>query len=60
MNKSIRIFKSFEEQEAYHLEQMRNSTIEERFKKLYIMQEMTKLLHSRRNSDRKITIHERY
>lgn len=45
MSKSIRIFKSFEEQEMYHLELMRNSTIEERFRKFYQMQQMTKALH---------------
>jgi hypothetical protein len=38
MSKSIRIFKSFEEKEAYHLELMRNFTVEEQFRELYLMQ----------------------
>ncbi len=40
MSNSIRIFK-FEEQEAYNLELIRNSTIEDRFRKLYMMQKMS-------------------
>lgn len=56
MSKSIRIFKSFEEQEAYHLELMRKSTIEDRFRKLYLMQKMTRLFHPKEKSERKIII----
>ena len=56
MSKSIRIFKSFEEQEAYHLELMRNSTVEERFRKLYLMQKMTRSFHPAKDSKRKIII----
>ncbi|MEP6947763.1 MAG: hypothetical protein ABI863_00750 [Ginsengibacter sp.] len=56
MSKSIRIFKSFEEQEMFYLELMRNSTIEERFRKLYMMQKMTKTLHPPKDSKRKIII----
>lgn len=56
MNKSIRVFKSLEEQEAYHLELMRKSTIEERFRKLYLMQKMTRLLHPEKKSERKIIV----
>lgn len=56
MEKSIRIFKSFKERDKFHLDQMRNSTIENRFKKLYMMQEITKLLHPPKNLERKITI----
>ena len=56
MEKKIHIFKSFEEQEAYHLEKMRKSTIKERFRQLYLMQQMTKLLHPSKDSERKIII----
>lgn len=42
MGKSIKIFKSFEEQEQYSLEMMVNTTPEERFRKLYRMQQLTK------------------
>jgi hypothetical protein len=35
---------------------MRNSTIEERFRKLYRMQKMTKAFHSPKDSKRKIVI----
>ncbi len=56
MGKSIRIFKSFEEQEMYHLELMRNSTVEERFRKLYMMQKMSKVFHPSKDSKRKIII----
>ncbi len=35
---------------------MRQSTIEERFRKLYLMQKLTKLLHPYKDSKRKIII----
>lgn len=56
MEKKIHIFKSFEEQEAWHLEKMRKSTIKERFRQLYLMQQMTKRLHPPKDSERKIVI----
>ena len=56
MNKAIRIFKSLEEQEQYHKELMLASTITERFRKLYQMQQMTKLLHPGADNSRKIQI----
>ena len=40
MSNPIRIFK-FEKQEAYNLELIRNSTIEDRFRKLYMMQKIS-------------------
>jgi hypothetical protein len=57
MSKSIRIFKSFEEQEKYNHELMINTTPEERFRKLYIMQQMTKKFHQITDKTRKIIIH---
>jgi len=56
MEKKIHIFKSFEEQEAWHLEEMRKSTVEERFRQLYLMQQMTKRLHPTKDLERKIVI----
>jgi len=56
MEKRIHIFKSFEEQEAWHLEEMRKSTVQERFRQLYLMQQMTKLLHPSKDLERKIVI----
>jgi hypothetical protein len=56
MNKSVHIFKSFEEQEQYKKELMLTSTIAERFRKLYQMQQMTKLLHPVTDNSRKILI----
>lgn len=40
MEKFIRIFKFFEEQELFHLERMSRTTVEERFKKLFLMHKM--------------------
>lgn len=56
MSKSIHIFKSFEEQEQYHMEVMINSTPAERFRKLYQMQKMTKKFRPPSDHSRKIII----
>ena len=56
MNRSIRIFKSLEEQEQYYRNVMLQSTATERFRKLYIMQQMTRLLHPVNDHSRKIQI----
>ena len=56
MKKEIHIFKSIEEQNAWQLEQMQKSTVEERFKQLYLMQQMTRLLHPSKQTDKKIVI----
>ncbi|HRH61360.1 MAG TPA: hypothetical protein PL045_12355 [Chitinophagaceae bacterium] len=61
MPKEIRIFKTFEEQEAYHLEQMRNSTVQERFAALLEMQRLTNAFHKApADNKRKIIIHHGY
>ncbi|MEO6406526.1 MAG: hypothetical protein ABIY51_10070 [Ferruginibacter sp.] len=57
MSKSIKIFKSFEEQEQYHLELMAKLTPQERFKALYQMQQLTKKFHPVTDKFRKIIIH---
>jgi hypothetical protein len=56
MAKSIKIFKSFEDQEMYQLEEMRNTTPLERFKRLFHMQQLTKLFHPTTNTSRRIII----
>ena len=60
MAKSIRIFKSFEEQEQYYLENMRRSTAKERFRNLFLMQQMSYLLHPVKDKSRKIVIRNGY
>ncbi len=56
MDKKLRIFKSFEEQEQYHKELMSQSTIAQRFRKLFQMQQMNRLLHPVKDRSRKIQI----
>jgi hypothetical protein len=56
MAKTIRIFKSFEEQEQYNLEQMSKTTPLERFKNLYRMQKISKRLNPVTDTSRKIVI----
>ena len=56
MERKIKIFKSFEEQEAYNLEQMRKTTPKERFRRLYMMQQMSRRFHPTSDNIRKITI----
>lgn len=56
MAKSIKIFKSFEEQDQYQKEQMLNTTPEERFRRLYEMQRLTKKFHPTTEESRKIII----
>jgi hypothetical protein len=60
MSKTIRIFKSFEEQEQYNLEMMAKTTPEERFRKLYKMQQLTKMFHPVTDKSRKIIIRNGY
>jgi len=60
MERKIKIFKSFEEQEEYHLEMMRQSTPEERLRTLYLLQQMSLKLHPSKNTSRKIIIRNGY
>ncbi len=57
MERSIKIFKSFEEQEMYHLQMMASSTIHSRFISLLKMQQWSKLFHPLDKGSRKIIIH---
>lgn len=57
MKREIKIFKSFEEQEQYKFEEMRNPTVLERFKILFAMQQMTKRLHPSSDNKRRIIIY---
>lgn len=56
MSKIVRIFKSLEEQEQNHKDLMLQTTVIERFRKLYKMQQMTKLLRPAADTTRKIQI----
>lgn len=58
--RTIKIFKTFEEQEDYHLEKMRTSTPEERFAALYKMQQFTNKLHKKTSDTKTIIIHHGY
>jgi len=56
LKREIKIFKSFEEQERYHLQLLSKSTATDRFKTLYIMQQWTKRFHPNSDNIRKIII----
>lgn len=56
MARSIKIFKSFDEQQKFNDEQMRSTTPIQRFKSLFQMQEFTRLLHPSVDKTRKIII----
>ena len=56
----IKIFKTFEEQEAYHLEWAINTTPKERLIALLKMQRVTNTFHKKTPGKRTITIHHGY
>ena len=56
MERKIRIFKSFEEQEAFELKEMQTTTPLERFQRLYKMQQLSRLFHPVADMSRKIII----
>ena len=56
MGKQVRIFKSLEEHEQYHKKLMNQASVEERFRKLYLMQQMNRLLNPVADRSRKIRI----
>jgi len=58
--RTIKVFKTFEEQEAYHLEQMRKTTVRERFISLFKMQQFTQAFRKSASDKRTITIHHGY
>ncbi|HEX5151805.1 MAG TPA: hypothetical protein VFW07_10160 [Parafilimonas sp.] len=55
--RKIKIFKTFEEQEAYHLDWMLNSSPKERFAALFRMQQFTNRFHKPASDKRAIIIH---
>ncbi|MBL7730092.1 MAG: hypothetical protein JNM88_02860 [Chitinophagaceae bacterium] len=57
MKGKIRIFKTMEEQELFHLKQMRNTTPLQRFIRLFQMQQFTQRLRKPENRTRRIIIH---
>lgn len=56
MKKSVHIFQSMKEQEEFHKQIMIQSTVTERFRKLYLMQQFNQLLHPVTDHSRKIRI----
>lgn len=56
MERKIRVFKNFEEQEAFHRQQMKKTSTKERFRRLYQMQQITRLFHPAFDQTRKIII----
>ncbi|MEO7049660.1 MAG: hypothetical protein ABI091_30430 [Ferruginibacter sp.] len=57
IEKNIKIFKSFEDQEQYQLELMSRVSVNKRFEKLYEMQKTSRLLHPQnKETARKIII----
>lgn len=56
MSRTVRIFKSFEEQEQYQKNLMLHSTVTMRFRKLYQMQQFARLLRPIADKTRKIQI----
>ena len=56
MKREIKIFKSFEEQEAYQLERLRKTTPLERLRNLYYMQQFSLKFQPKNNSQKKIII----
>ena len=57
MKREIKILKSFEEQEQYHLEKMSLTTPLQRLQSLYAMQQFSKMLHPATNNIKRIIIH---
>ncbi len=57
--KKIQIFKTFAEQEEWHLQQMKSSTPQERFRSLLQMQQLTKAFH-KPCTEKKVIIHHGY
>ncbi|MEP7109377.1 MAG: hypothetical protein ABI760_15395 [Ferruginibacter sp.] len=56
MEKRIKIFKSFEEQEQFYDEEMRKTTPLQRFQNLFRMQQLTDLFHPPTKKARRIII----
>jgi hypothetical protein len=57
VKREIKIFKSFEEQEQYHLQRMQNTTPLQRFIALYQMQQLSLRMNPPANKKRTIIIH---
>ncbi|MBC7867440.1 MAG: hypothetical protein H7X88_07890 [Gloeobacteraceae cyanobacterium ES-bin-316] len=56
MKRAIHIFKSIREQEEFHLQWMKDSSVEDRFKRLLQMQAFSLLLHPPNDKISKIKI----
>lgn len=58
--RKIKVFESFEEQEADHLEWLKSTTPQERFDALFKMQEFDAALAKNQPGKRSIIIHREY
>lgn len=56
MEKRVKIFKSFEEQEQYYFDLMIKTTPSQRFQHLFRMQQLTNLFHASTKKARRIII----
>ena len=56
MKREIKIFKFFEEQEAYQLEKNSKTTVYQRFANLMYMQNFSRKLHPAKTTEKKIII----
>jgi hypothetical protein len=60
MERKIKIFKTFEEQEAYNIQQQRQTTPMERLRNLFYMQQLSLKMHPEKNKQRKIIVNHGY
>ncbi len=56
MKREIKIFKSFEEQEAYHLDRQKNTTPGQRLVNLLYMQNLSRKFRPNKTTEKKIII----
>ena len=56
MKREIKIFKSFEEQEQYKLDKLKNTTPHQRLLNLFYMQNLSRKFHPGKTIQKKITI----
>ena len=54
--KSIKIYSSFEEQDAWQLEQLRKTTPLDRLRNLYYMQQLSLKFHPKEKEQKKIIV----
>lgn len=60
MKRAIHIFKSTKEQEKHHLKLIKESNVEDRFRRLLQMQQFSGLLHPSKDKTRQIKLKNGY